>query len=137
MVDFSQIQQISASGMQAESVRLRTIAENIANADSTATTPGGQPYRRKVVTFKTEFDKAMGVDEVKVDRVGTDNSQLDKRFDPQNPGADKDGYVLMPNVNPLIEMMDMRQAQRSYEANLNVIDVTKTETANLVALLKG
>lgn len=136
-MDFGKIMQISASGMQAESVRLRTIAENIANADSTATSPGGQPYRRKVVTFKTEFDKAMGVDEVKIDRVGTDNSQLEKRYDPQNPGADKDGYVLMPNVNPLIEMMDMRQAQRSYEANLSVIDVTRTMASNTVSLLKG
>lgn len=136
-MDFGKIMQISASGMQAEGVRLRTIAENIANADSTATSPGGQPYRRKVVTFKSEFDKAMGVDEVKVDRVGTDNSTLEKHYDPQNPGADKDGYVLMPNVNPLIEMMDMRQAQRSYEANLSVIDVTRSMASNTVNLLKG
>ena len=136
-MDFSTIQKISASGMQAESVRLRTIAENVANADSTSQTPGGQPFRRKLVTFKSEFDKALGVNEVKVDRVTTDNSQLEKRYDPENPGADKDGYVLMPNVNPLIEMMDMRQAQRSYEANLSVIDVTRSMAANTVNLLKG
>lgn len=136
-MDFSTIQKISASGMQAQSVRLRTIAENIANANSTSTTPGGEPFRRKLVTFKSEFDKALGVDEVKVGSVATDNSQFDKRYDPQNPGADKDGYVLMPNVNPLIEMMDMRQAQRSYEANLSVIDVTRSMASNTVNLLKG
>lgn len=136
-MDFSTIQKISASGMEAQSVRLRTIAENIANANSTAQTAGGEPFRRKLVTFKSEFDKALGVDQVKVDRVTTDNSQFDRRYDPQNPGADKDGYVLMPNVNPLIEMMDMRQAQRSYQANLSVIDVTRTMESNTVNLLKG
>lgn len=136
-MDFQKIMQISASGMNAQSVRLRTIAENIANSESTATTPGGDPYRRKLVTFKNEFDRALGVNEVKVDKVTTDSSQLEKRYDPQNPGADKDGYVLMPNVNPLIEMMDMRQAQRSYEANLSVIDVTRSMASNTVGLLKG
>lgn len=136
-MDFSTIQKISASGMEAQSVRLRTIAENIANANSTSQTPGGEPFRRKLVTFKSEFDKALGVNEVKVGSVTTDNSQFDKRYDPQNPGADKDGYVLMPNVNPLIEMMDMRQAQRSYEANLSVMDVTRSMASNTVNLLKG
>jgi flagellar basal-body rod protein FlgC len=136
-MDFGKIMQISAAGMNAQSVRLRTIAENIANSESTSTTPGGDPYRRKLVTFKDVFDKSQGVNEVKVDKVTTDNSQLDKRYDPQNPGADKDGYVLMPNVNPLIEMMDMRQAQRSYEANLSVIDVTRSMAVNTVNLLKG
>ncbi|HTP82612.1 MAG TPA: flagellar basal body rod protein FlgC [Alphaproteobacteria bacterium] len=136
-MDFSKIMQISASGMNAQSVRLRTIAENIANSESTSTTAGGDPYRRKLVTFKDVFDKSVGVNEVKIDKVTTDNSQLEKRHDPQNPGADKDGYVLMPNVNPLIEMMDMRQAQRSYEANLSVIDVTRSMASNTVNLLKG
>ena len=136
-MDFQKIMQISASGMNAQSVRLRTIAENIANAESTATTPGGEPYRRQLTTFKNEFDRALGIDEVKIDKVSTDNSQLEKRYDPQNPGADKDGYVLMPNVNPLIEMMDMRQAQRSYQANLSVIDVTRSMASNTVGLLKG
>ncbi len=136
-MDFSKIMQISASGMNAQSVRLRTIAENIANSESTSTSPGGNPYQRKLVTFKDVFDKAAGVQEVKIDKVTTDNSQFEKRYDPQNPGADKDGYVLMPNVNPLIEMMDMRQAQRSYEANLSVIDVTRSMAVNTVNLLKG
>ncbi|HTY65416.1 MAG TPA: flagellar basal body rod protein FlgC [Alphaproteobacteria bacterium] len=136
-MDFGKIMQISASGMNAQSVRLRTIAENIANSESTSTAPGGDPYRRKLVTFKEVFDKTAGVNEVKIGKVTTDNSQLEKRYDPQNPGADKDGYVLMPNVNPLIEMMDMRQAQRSYEANLSVIDVTRSMAVNTVNLLKG
>jgi len=136
-MDFGKIMQISASGMNAQSVRLRTIAENIANSESTSTAPGGDPYRRKLVTFKEVFDKTAGVNEVKIGKVTIDNSQLEKRYDPQNPGADKDGYVLMPNVNPLIEMMDMRQAQRSYEANLSVIDVTRSMAVNTVNLLKG
>ena len=136
-MDFGKIMQISASGMNAQSVRLRTIAENIANSESTSNSPGGDPYRRKLVTFKDVFDKTVGVNEVKIDKVTTDNSQFEKRYDPQNPGADKDGYVLMPNVNPLIEMMDMRQAQRSYEANLSVIDVTRSMASNTVNLLKG
>lgn len=136
-MDFNKIMQISASGMNAQSVRLRTIAENIANSESTSTTAGGEPYRRKLVTFKDVLDKTAGVNEVKIDKVTTDNSQFEKRYDPQNPGADKDGYVQMPNVNPLIEMMDMRQAQRSYEANLSVIDVTRTMASNTVNLLKG
>ena len=136
MADFNQILQVSASGMQAQSVRLRTIAENIANSESTSTTPGGDPYRRKVVTFKNVFDKAMGVDEVKVDKISTDNSQLEKRYDPQNPGADNSGYVQMPNVNPLIEMMDMRQAQRSYEANLSAISIVKTMISKTLELGK-
>ncbi len=136
-MDFSKIMQISASGMNAQSVRRRTIAENIANSESTSTSPGGNPYQRKLVTFKDVFDKTAGVNEVKIDKLTTDNSQFEKRYDPQNPGADKDGYVLMPNVNPLIEMMDMRQAQRSYEANLSVIDVTRSMASNTVNLLKG
>jgi flagellar basal-body rod protein FlgC len=136
-MDFQKIMQISASAMNAQSVRLRTIAENIANADSTSTTPGGDPYRRKLVTFKNVFDKAMGVDQVKIDKVSTDQSKFEKKYDPQNPGADKDGNVLTPNVNSLIEVMDMRQAERSYQANLSVIDVTRTMASNTVNLLKG
>jgi flagellar basal-body rod protein FlgC len=136
-MEFTKIMQISAAGMQAQNLRLRTIAENLANADTTSTTPGGDPFRRKLVTFKNAFDKALGVQTVKVDRVTTDKSDFEKVYDPQNPGADSTGYVLKPNVNPLIEVMDMRQAQRSYEANLNVIDVARTMATRTIDLLKG
>lgn len=136
-MEFTKIMQISAAGMQAQNLRLRTIAENLANADTTSTTPGGDPFRRKLVTFKNAFDKALGVQTVKVDRVTTDKSDFEKAYDPQNPGADSTGYVLKPNVNPLIEVMDMRQAQRSYEANLNVIDVARTMATRTIDLLKG
>ncbi len=136
-MDFDKISQIAAAGMQAQNVRLRTIAENLANADTTSTTPGGDPFRRKLVTFKNAMDKAAGVQTVQVDRVTTDKSDFEKVFDPKSPAADKDGYVLKPNVNPLIEVMDMRQAQRSYEANLSVIDVTRTMASRTIDLLKG
>jgi len=136
-MDLAKVMQISGAAMQAESLRLRTIAENLANADSLAETPGGQPYRRKLVTFKNMFDKELGVNKVKVDKVTTDKSEFQKRFDPAHPAADKDGFVLTPNVNPLIELMDMRQAQRSYEANLGVIDVSRSMIGRTIALLNG
>ena len=136
-MDLANILFISSSGMQAQSVRLRTISENIANADSLAETAGGQPFRRKLVTFKNVFDKAIGANRVKIDKLTTDKSDFQKRFDPQHPAADKDGYVQIPNVNPLVELMDMRQAQRSYEANLGVIDVTRSMIGRTLALLNG
>jgi flagellar basal-body rod protein FlgC len=112
---------VSASGMRAQGTRLRIISENIANADSAASSPDAAPYRRKVVTFRNALDRSLGVETVKVDRVGHDPKGFEKRFDPGHPAADGDGYVSMPNVNSLIEMMDMREAQRSYEANLSMI----------------
>jgi flagellar basal-body rod protein FlgC len=136
-MDITKIGEIAAAGMQAQTLRLRTIAENMANAESTAQTPGGDPYRRKLVTFKNVYDKTLGAQKVQIDKVTQDQSEFEKRFDPQNPAADATGYVLMPNVNPLVEVMDMRQAQRSYEANLSVIDVTRSMTIHTVDLLKG
>ena len=135
-MEFLKIMDISAAGMAAQSVRLRTIAENLANSETTSTSPGGEPFRRKQVTFKNIFDKAMGVQKVKIDKISTDKSEFEKKYDPKNPGADKDGYVLQPNVQPLIEVMDMRQAQRSYEANLNVIDVARTMASRTIDRLK-
>ncbi|MBK8908823.1 MAG: flagellar basal body rod protein FlgC, partial [Rhodospirillales bacterium] len=113
-----------------------TIAENIANADSVATTPGGDPYRRKVVTFKNEVDRASGLDVVAVDRVRTDPTAFGKRYQPGHPAADADGYILTPNVNSLIEMMDMREAQRSYEANLNMIKTSKRMLTEAIDILR-
>jgi len=136
-MDLAKIMKISAAGMQAQTLRLRTIAENIANADALSETPGGNPYRRKLVTFKNVFDKALGADKVKIDKVTTDKSDFEKRFDPQHPAADKDGYVLTPNVNPLVEVMDMRQAQRSYEANLGVVEMSKGMVSRTIDILRS
>ena len=115
----------AAKGMKAQGSRMKVISENIANADTSAKGPGQAPYQRKIVTFKNILDKASGLREVEVDRVTTDKSDFVLKYDPSHPAADKNGYVKMPNVNPLIEMMDMREAQRSYEANLGVIDMAK------------
>ena len=136
MDELKNVQKIALSGMKAQTERLRVISENLANVDSTAQTPDATPYRRKVVSFKTELDKNSGAQTVKVDKVRNDQSEFQRRFDPKHPAADKDGYVLTPNVNPLIEMMDMREAQRSYEANLAVVSSSKQLLSRTVEMLK-
>lgn len=136
MDELKKVQTIALSGMKAQGERLRVISENLANADSTAQSPDGTPYRRKVVSFKSELDRATGTNKVKVDKVRNDQSELQRRYDPKHPAADKDGYVLTPNVNPLIEMMDMREAQRSYEANLAVVSSSKQLLSRTVEMLK-
>ncbi|MEE8231242.1 MAG: flagellar basal body rod protein FlgC [Qipengyuania citrea] len=118
-------QRIAAAGMKAQGLRLRVLAENMANADTLPSAPGDQPYRRKVVTFRNVLDRQLGARTVRVDQIRSDPSAFVRRFDPQHPAADSDGYVLAPNVNPLIEMADMREALRSYEASLNVIRAAK------------
>ncbi len=112
---------IAASGLKAQSGRMRIIAENLANANSTARTPDGNPYRRKMVTFENVFNRELGAHTVHPGRVTFDQTDFTTRHEPGHPAADANGYVKTPNVNTLVEMMDMRQAQRSYEANLNVI----------------
>lgn len=114
MDDLLKTLRISAAGMKAQGTRLRVVAENIANADSLPTQPGENPYRRKVVTFRNELDRKLGIDTVRVDRVEGDRSEFQRRYDPSHPAAGADGYVLAPNVNALVEMMDMREAQRSW-----------------------
>lgn len=127
---------IAAAGMRAQAERWRIIAENLANASSTATKPGEDPYRRKIPVFKAELDHATGVEMVKVSRVAKDMSDFREQYMPGHPAADAHGYVKMPNVNSLVEMMDMREAQRTYEANLSVIDNTRSMLARTVDLLK-
>ena len=112
---------ISGAGMRVQGERLRVISQNIANADSLPQDPNGKPYRRQTVTFRNELDRAIGLDTVRVNKVRPDMSEFGKRYEPSHPAADADGYVLTPNVNRLVEMTDMREAQRSYEANLSVI----------------
>lgn len=127
---------IALAGMKVQSQRLRTISENLANADSLAQTPEGKPYSRKVVTFKNELDRELGTKLVKVDKVQADRSDFQRRYDPKHPAADREGYVLAPNVNPLIELMDMREAQRSYEANMKVIETSRALGDRTMELLK-
>ena len=127
---------LSAAGMKAQGDRLRVIAENLANKNSAPDTPGGDPYQRRIVTFKNVLDREMDMNVVKVDRVRKDETDFPLRYDPTHPGANEDGYVKMPNVNTLVEMMDMREAQRSYEANLNMIEVSKTMLTRTLDLLR-
>lgn len=136
MDEIRKAQQIALSGMKVQTQRLRVISENLANADSLAETPDGKPYQRKIVTFKQELDRANGVSRVNVDKVRNDQSEFQRRYDPKHPAADKDGYVLAPNVNPLIELMDMREAQRSYEANLSVINSSRGLLTRTVEMLR-
>jgi flagellar basal-body rod protein FlgC len=136
MDELQKSSRIALSGMKAQSERLRVISENMANVDSLAQTPDGSPYRRKVVTFKSELDKADQYNKVKVAKVSQDKSEFQRRYDPKHPAADKDGYVLAPNVNPLIEMMDMREAERSYEANLSVITSSRQMLNKTIELLR-
>lgn len=122
--------------MQTQGTRLRVVAENIANADSLPTKPGDLPYRRKTVTFKNVLDRTTGTDLVEVDRIGVDHSDLPRRYEPSHPAADASGYVFAPNVNSLIEMSDMREAERSYEANLNVIKASKAMLNETIDVLR-
>lgn len=127
---------ISASGMKAQGTRLRVISENIANADSTGQTPGAEPYRRKVITFGERMNRELGVPTVEVKGIGTDQAEFTRRYDPGHPAADAEGYVLIPNVNTLIEVTDMREAQRSYEANLKVLQTSRTMLEQTLGILR-
>lgn len=127
---------IAVSGMKAQAERLRIIAENMANADSVATRPGEEPYRRQVVAFKDYVEAETGARKVKVAGVVTDNSELPKKYDPSHPAADAQGYVTMPNVNPLVEMMDMKEAQRSYDANLTMMQTARDMNTKVLDILK-
>lgn len=135
-MDLFKALKVSAAGMDAQAMRLRVVAENLANRDSTAGTAGGDPYRRKTITFEARFDRALGVETVRVKRVGRDETPFGTRFDPGHPAADERGYVKVPNVNSLIEVMDMREAQRSYSANLAVLEVTRGMLTRAIELLR-
>lgn len=127
---------IAVSGMKAQSERLRIISENMANADSIGIRPGEDPYRRQVVTFKDYIDKETGASMVKVNKVVKDESPFEKKYEPNHPAADAQGYVSLPNVNPLIEMMDMKEAQRSYDANLAVMQTAREMNSKILDVLK-
>ncbi|MDP4024783.1 flagellar basal body rod protein FlgC [Methylobacterium sp. NEAU 140] len=135
-MDFTKSLAIAASGLKAQSGRMRIIAENLANADSAPARGGAEPYRRKIPTFKSHFDREVGASLVEVGRVGRDRSAFRTKHDPGHPAADAKGQVSMPNVNALIENMDMREAQRSYEANLNMVTTARKMVAQTLAILK-
>jgi flagellar basal-body rod protein FlgC len=135
-MDFVKSLTVAASGLRAQMGRMRVISENIANADSVAESPGGDPYRRRIVTFSSELDRATGTNVVNLGPVQTDNSDFLVRHEPGNPAADANGDVKYPNVNTLIEMTDLRDAQRSYEANLNVITATRRMLQRTIDILK-
>jgi len=136
-IDFVKSLAIAASGLRAQVGRMRIISENIANADSLASSPGGDPYRRRIVTFSSELDRTLGANVVRLGPVETDSSDFNVRHEPGNPAADAKGDVKYPNVNTLVEMTDLRDAQRSYEANLNVITATRRMLQRTIDILKG
>ncbi|WP_321338661.1 flagellar basal body rod protein FlgC [Breoghania sp.] len=129
--------QISSNGLSAQAQRLRVISENLANAQSTGETSGADPYRRKTVTFKSEMDRASGAELVEIKDVGTDRSDFRVEYDPGHPAADENGMVKLPNVNTMIELSDMREANRSYEANLKIISQTRSMVLRTIDLLRS
>ena len=135
-MDFLKSIAIAASGLRAQAGRMRVISENIANADSTAPNPGAEPYRRKIPTFQTEVDKMLDAPLVKLGRLRTDQSEFRLKQAPGHPAADDNGNVKYPNFNTLVEMMDMREAQRSYEANLSAIRTARTMVQGTIDILR-
>ena len=136
-MDFVKTLTVAASGLKAQSGRMRIIAENIANADSAAKTAGGEPYRRKIPTFTSHVDRELGANVVETGPVKRDQTPFRTKYDPGNPAADDRGEVRMPNVNALIENMDMREAQRSYEANLNMVSTARRMISRTIDILKA
>ena len=137
MSDFMSSLKIAASGLHAQNARMRVIAENIANADSTGKTPDEDPYRRRIPTFKAVMDADVGGKIVEVGKIALDQTDFISRYEPGHPAADARGYVRYPNVNSLVETMDMREAQRTYEANLNVVTVTRQMLGSTINILRG
>lgn len=135
-MDMTTALDISARGMQAQTTRLRVIAENLANQDTTGSSPGGQPYQRKTVTFGNALDRTSGTSLVSVKQIGRDRSEFPLRYDPGHPAADGNGYVRTPNVNAMIEVMDMREAQRSYNSNLAVMQIARSMISRTIDMLK-
>lgn len=127
---------IAASGLEAQSLRVRMVSENIANAQSLGSAPGADPYRRKTIVFEPKFDRMLGAEVVGVKKIGTDPGEFRLSYDPSHPAADAKGYVKVPNVNPLIEMTDMREATRSYDANLNMIEQARGMAMATLALIE-
>ena len=137
MTDFLSSLKIAATGLHAQNARMRIIAENIANADSAGKTPDEDPYRRRIPTFQAVMDADAGGQIVEIGKIALDLSDFESRYEPGHPAADARGYVKYPNINTLVESMDMREAQRTYEANLNVVTVTRSMLGRTIDILKG
>lgn len=136
-MDLTRSLQVSADGMRAQGARIRVVSENLANANSTGETPQDLPYRRRVITFRSVFDQALGVNTVRTGPVRETSGEFNRRYQPGHPSADAEGYVLYPNVNSLVEMMDVREAQRSYEANLNTLETSRSMIMRTIEMLRG
>lgn len=128
---------VAASGLDAQSQRLRIVSENLANAQSTGDAPGADPYRRKTVSFVAELDRATGTSSVQMGDVSRDKSAFPVEYQPGNAAADANGYVKMPNVNVLVEMADLQEANRSYEANLQVIRQARDLISMTIDLMRN
>ncbi len=135
-MDIESALRISAAGMNVQGTRLRVVAENLANRDSTGQSPGADPYRRRTVTFANRLDREIGANTVRVSRVGTAQGEFPLRFDPSHPAANAQGYVRTPNVDSLVETMDMREAQRSYSANLGVLETSRAMLTRTIEALR-
>ncbi|MFD1332410.1 flagellar basal body rod protein FlgC [Methylopila musalis] len=136
-MDFARALGVAASGLKAQAGRMRVIAENLANADSVGRTTGAEPYRRKIPTITSEFDRELGARVVELGRVERDRSNFRIKHEPGHPLADASGDVRLPNVDPLIEQMDMREAQRTYEANLNMVGSARRMIARTLDILRA
>ena len=128
---------VAGSGLAAQSARLRVVSENMANIQSTGATPGADPYQRKTITFSSELDKVSGMNLVQIKDLGIDQTPFSIEHDPGNPAADSNGNVKLPNVNMISEMSDMREANHSYEADLQVIKQSRDLISMTIDLLKG
>jgi flagellar basal-body rod protein FlgC len=136
-LDFTKTISIAATGLRAQAGRMRVISENIANADSTAPNAGAEPYRRRIATFTSQLDRELGARVVGAGRSRPDMSEFTSKYQPSHPAADARGYVKYPNVNSLVEMTDMREAQRSYEANMNVITAARRMIQRTLDILRA
>jgi len=136
-LDFLKSIAIAASGLRAQAGRMRVISENIANADSTAPRPGAEPYRRKIPTFKMEMDRTLDAQVVSLGPVRTDPSEFRLKHEPGHPNADANGNVQYPNINSLVEMTDLKEAQRSYEANINLITASRRMIQRTIEILRS
>ncbi len=136
-MDLVKAMEAAAQGMKAQGTRMKVISENMANAETTGKTAADNPYQRQIVTFKNVLNRQTGNQDVDVDKIVRDKAPFIMKYDPSHPAADAKGYVKMPNVNPMLEMMDMREAQRSYEANLGVIEMARSMLLHTVDLLRS
>lgn len=136
-MDLQNAMLISSQGMRAQGTRMKVISENMANSQVVGNTPDEDPYQRQIVTFKTQLDRATGARVVQVNRVIKDDSEFPLEYSPSHPGANADGYIRKPNVNSLVEVMDMREAQRSYEANINMVELSRGMLMKTIDMLRN